>query len=92
MKIYIQLYSFYKLKILIKFKIKIILKIIIIIKKKTIDYFNCKKTLFCNNYYKKINIIMIKHNCNLKNFNHSIKHFFKINHNSMIENKVNEIF
>ncbi|WP_433928025.1 hypothetical protein [Candidatus Carsonella ruddii] len=92
MKIYIKIYSYYKIKLNIKFKIKFKLKIIIIIKKKTIDYFNCNKTLFCNNYYKKINLIMIKHYCNFINFNHSIKHFFKINHNSILEYKINVIF
>ncbi|ATX33543.1 hypothetical protein CUN91_01115 [Candidatus Carsonella ruddii] len=92
MKVYIQIYSFYKLKFLIKFKTKNILKIIIIIKKKTFNYFNHKKILFCNNYYKKKKLIMIIHFCNFIFFNHSIKHFLKINHNSIIENKINDIF
>lgn len=85
------IYSRYKVLIKIKFKIKIIKTILIIIKKKPMNFYNFKKIMFFNSLNIKNDMIFHLHNCK-KNVFHSIKHFLKINHNSILENKINEIF
>ncbi|WMC19186.1 MAG: hypothetical protein NVS84_00665 [Candidatus Carsonella ruddii] len=90
MKIHIYFYSKYKFFFFFNFKINNILKIYIIIKKKIIKYFKIKNNLFYKNF--KNNLILLIHNCNILNIIHSIKHFIKINHNSILENNFNDIF
>ncbi|WP_436068814.1 hypothetical protein [Candidatus Carsonella ruddii] len=90
MRIFILIYSFYKFFFFFNFKIKNNLNILVIIKKKKINYFKIKKNLFCK--YLKNNLIILIHNCSILNFTHSIKHFVKINHNSVLENNFNDIF
>ncbi|AGS06608.1 hypothetical protein V7Z22_00670 [Candidatus Carsonella ruddii] len=85
------IYSRYKMSINIKFKIKNVKTILIIIKKKKLIFYNFKKSIFFNNLNNKNDIIFYLHNCKKIVF-HSIKHFLKINHNSILENKINEIF
>lgn len=89
MKIYIKIYSIFKNNIKIKIKIKIKFIVFIIIKKRINKYFFLKKTLFFKN---NIKIIILFHVCNILNFNHSIKHLMKINHNSILEKKINDLF
>ncbi|XZR52510.1 MAG: hypothetical protein ACM3Q7_00655 [Candidatus Carsonella ruddii] len=90
MKIYIYVYSIYKIIIFLLFKVKKKIKIYIILKKKTIKYFKIKNNLFYKNLNN--NLITIIHNCNIINIIHSIKHFLKINHNSILENNFNDVF
>ncbi|BCG49334.1 hypothetical protein [Candidatus Carsonella ruddii] len=85
------IYSQYRVLIKIKFKIKIVKTILIIIKKKKINFYNFKKIIFFDSLNNKNDIVFYLHNCK-KNVFHSIKHFLKINHNSILENKINEIF
>ncbi|AFP84325.1 hypothetical protein [Candidatus Carsonella ruddii] len=97
MKIYILIYSLFKIKIKIKNKIVKNKKIIILIKKISfINYYKIKNSFFISNLIKKkknINkIIIIKHFCKNKMFLHCLKHFFKKHHNSYIENKINDLF
>ncbi|BAF35128.1 hypothetical protein CRP_097 [Candidatus Carsonella ruddii PV] len=97
MKIYILVYSLFKIKINIKNKNKKKKKIIIIIKKnKFIKYFKIKNSFFISNLIKKkkvINeIIILKHYCKNKLLLHCFKHFFEKHHNSYIEVKINDLF
>ncbi|MFI4883619.1 MAG: hypothetical protein ACH6QQ_00155 [Candidatus Carsonella ruddii] len=89
MKIYINIYSNYKIKILFKFKIKYKLKIFIIIKKNKLKYYLIKNILL---YNIKNNLIINIHCCDNIMVKHSFKHLFKINHNSILENKLNVFF
>ncbi|WMC19783.1 MAG: hypothetical protein NVS86_00660 [Candidatus Carsonella ruddii] len=90
MKVYIYIYSIYKIIVIFFFRIKNNLKVYIIIKKKKIKHFKIKDNLFYKNL--KNNLIILIHNCNIINIIHSIKHFFNINHNSVLENNFNDIF
>ncbi|MFI4878749.1 MAG: hypothetical protein ACH6QP_00640 [Candidatus Carsonella ruddii] len=89
MRIYIHIYSNYKVKILLSFKIKNRLKLSIIIKKNKLKYYLIKN-IFLYNINNKL-IINI-HCCKNKIIKHSFKHLFKINHNSILENKLNVFF
>ncbi|WMC20377.1 MAG: hypothetical protein PNH44_00665 [Candidatus Carsonella ruddii] len=90
MKIFIFVYSIYKNFFFIFYKIKSNLKIHIVIKKIKFKYFKIKNNLFYKNL--KNNLIILIHNCNIAYIIHSIKHFMKINHNSILENNFNDIF
>ncbi|AFP83965.1 hypothetical protein [Candidatus Carsonella ruddii] len=90
MKIYINIFSKYKIFFFINFKIKKKIKLFIIIKNKILYYFKIKKNLFYKN--NKNNLLLLIHKCRLPLIKHSFKHFIKINHNSILENKINEIF
>ncbi|AFP83583.1 hypothetical protein [Candidatus Carsonella ruddii] len=88
-----------KKKFLIYLKIKMNKKkiILIIIKNNFIlKYFNINNNFFYknnikNNFFEK-NFIIINFNCLLLNIIHCLKHFFKKNHNSIIENILNDLF